>query len=166
MKIALQTASGNYVSAVNNGGLGDPEGLPYNSVPFHTNATAIKDWEKFKIIGFDDGTVAIQTHTGNYVTAVNEGGMGDPEGMPANSITFHTNATEINTSETFTLVPLDNDLIALQTASGNYVTAIKGGGMGDPEGKRFNSWPLHTNATEILDWEKFKIVIVEGPDDL
>ncbi len=159
MKISLKTHSGNYLTAVGGGGLGDPAGMPFNSVPLHTNATEAKDWELFTAEPLGGNTFALRTSSGHYLTAVNGGGIGDPSGLSFNSIPFHTNATEVKDWETFEMVPISEDqkTFALRTASGNFITAVNGGGMGDPAGQPFNSWPMHTNATEAKDWEKFEI---------
>jgi hypothetical protein len=45
--------------------------------------------------------------------------------------------------------PPPNDK-SIQTASGNYLTAVNGGGM--------TSDPLHTDATQVRDWEQFRII--------
>lgn len=159
MKISLKTHSGNYLSAVGGGGLGDPDGIPFNSAPLHTNATEARDWELFTAEPMGSNTFALRTVSGHYLTAVNGGGMGDPAGLPFNSTPFHSNATEVKDWETFEMVPVspDQKTFALRTASGNFITAVNGGGMGDPSGQPFNSWPMHTNATEAQDWEKFEI---------
>jgi hypothetical protein len=41
----IQTANGRYLTAVNGGGIGGP-----NNVPFHTDATVVGPWEKFSAV--------------------------------------------------------------------------------------------------------------------
>ena len=163
MKVALKTSTGNYVTAVNDGGIGDPSGLPFNSTAVHTNATKIGPWETFKIVPVDGGSLALQTVNGQYVTAVNGGSMGDPAGLPFNSTAVHTNATALGPWEVFTLVPISSGTYALQTGSGNYLTAVNGGGIGDPAGSQPNSWPIHTDAKAIGSWEQLTMVVLSLP---
>src|SRR5271165_3469901 len=51
----------------------------------------------------------------------------------------------------FTLIRFDDGSYALQTPSGNYVTAVGGGGIANGDN-------LRTDATQIQAWEKFRIV--------
>jgi len=164
MKISLKTSDGHFLSAVNGGNMGDPVGMPENSIPFHTNATEHQAWETFKFVPQGGKIFALQTSSGNFVTAVNGGNMGDPTGMPFNSIPLHTNATDVSAWETFEMIPVSpqQDRFALKTSDGHFVTAVNGGNMGDPAGQPANSWPLHTNATEAKDWEKFEVNAVIG----
>jgi hypothetical protein len=96
---ALQTFSNNYVTAVNGGGLG---GANDCSAPFHTNATSWKSWEHFTIFPVDTSKnlVALLTDFGNYVTAINGGGIGGPNDS---SSIIHTDAIQIREWETFGL---------------------------------------------------------------
>jgi hypothetical protein len=48
--------------------------------------------------------------------------------------------------------------LALKTGSGNYMTAVKGGGMGKPWGW-INDVPLHTDASSAGDWEVFTLSV-------
>jgi hypothetical protein len=162
MKVALRTSTGNYVTAVNDGGMGDPPGLPFNSTAVHTNAAAAGPWEKFTLVNAGDGKIAIKTSGGQYVTAVNGGGMTDPPGFALNTTAVHTNAKNVGPWETFTLVPLGSNQYTLQAGDGKFVNAVNGGGIGDPSGQPFNSWPIHTNASKIGPWEKFDLIVIEG----
>lgn len=100
---ALRTAGGDYVTAVNNGGVGGPNN---DSSPIHTDATEIGDWETFAFNvnnNISPRTVTIQTWNGNYLTAVNGGGVGG-----ANNVPVHTNAKQIGPWETFSVLQTPN----------------------------------------------------------
>jgi hypothetical protein len=43
---------------------------------------------------------------------------------------------------------------AIHVPSGQFLTATKGGGIGEAA----NKWPLHTDATQIGPWEKFRFI--------
>ncbi|HXM34671.1 MAG TPA: hypothetical protein VN920_05760, partial [Pyrinomonadaceae bacterium] len=94
-KVAIRTYAGNYVTAVNGGGMGEAA----NNLPIHTDAKAIGGWEQFKITFLPNGHCTIQTHNGNYLTAVNGGGIGGR----ANTHPVHTDQTTIGPFEKFTL---------------------------------------------------------------
>jgi hypothetical protein len=138
-RFAIQTSSGNYVTAVNGGGVRGPGAL-------RTDATQIQAWEKFTFIEQGGGKYAIQTATGNFWTAVNAGGVGGPDAI-------HTDATRIQGWEVFTLVPLGGDIYAIQTANGRYLTALNGGGKATGD-------IVHTDATAVNAWERFRLIPV------
>ncbi len=95
----------------------------------------------------DPNTCAIQTVRGNYVTAVGGGGR-DLDVM-------HTNATVFGSWERFTLVYTGDGVhYGLRTVFGYYVTAVNSGGLAASNVPDV----LHTNATQLLDWEKFSII--------
>jgi hypothetical protein len=160
----IRTNDGHYLTAVNGGGLEGAAietstGLWFPAV-LSSNATepgsfgTTFTWVWLEPQGnFSRGSFALQTATGNYVTAVNGGGLGgsNDEGCP-----FHTDATNYSTWEHFYIVHVDESQqqIALRTATGNYVTAVNGGGIGGP-----NESPctLHTDATWKRAWETFTI---------
>lgn len=91
------------------------------------------------------GEFAIRTANGHYLTAINGGGR-------ANSPVIVTSATRASDWEKFkigvTAAAIAHDK-AFQTASGNFVTAVDGGGR--------TSEVLHTDATQRLAWEEFRI---------
>jgi hypothetical protein len=92
---------------------------------------------------------AIHVAGGEYLTAVNGGGIGEP----ANKLPLHTDATQIGPWEVFTLAQTNDGYITMQTSDGHYVTAVNGGGIGEAS----NSLPLHTDASQISVWEKFTL---------
>lgn len=125
---------------------------------FHTDATVANTWEAFWVLKSGDlGSgyrYAIRpAGTGgpgevvNFLTAVGGGGRpGFQDGEPP--ITHFSGQFA---DSQFTLVRLGDGSYALQTRSGNYVTAVGGGGFA-------NGVNLLTDATQIQAWEKFKIV--------
>ena len=193
---AFQTYSGNFITAVDGGGL--------TSDVIHTDATDIAAWEEFQIalVGGKPGPfpISIQTVKGNYLTAV---GMGD---KLTNAI--HSDATKVQDWEIFFLrkagdlgsgfqyfiVPIDsqqamaakngggltqntlqlygqsgvhldwarfslilqpNGSHAIQTVNGNYLTAVNGGGLDYGTTQTDN---IHTDATVAKAWEQFTFV--------
>jgi len=65
---------------------------------------------------------------------------------------IHTDATKIDAWEKFTLWNLGGGMYALKTASGHFLTVVKGGRVGG------NDAAIHTNATKAGSWESFKLV--------
>ncbi|WP_052941412.1 fascin domain-containing protein [Chromobacterium subtsugae] len=100
-RVAFRTTAGYYLTAVNGGGVGGPN---TSASPFHTDATWASTWERFQL-EFDpaSNTYALKTANGNYVTFVNNGGIGG-----ANNVPVHSDARTANDWESFTLVPLSN----------------------------------------------------------
>jgi hypothetical protein len=145
-KYVIQTVNGNFLTAVNGGGMGEEA----NTIPMHTDSTHISTWERFKLVNIDGVHFAIQTVNGNFLTAVNGGGMGEA----ANRLPMHTDSTHIGPWEIFNLIKLDEETYAIQTFNGNYLTAVNGGGMGEEA----NTLPLHTDSTHISTWERFIFV--------
>ena len=146
-RFALKTVNGNYVTAVNGGGIGGPNDA---TSPIHTDATWVGPWEKLTM-NHDEatGTVTLQTPNGRYVTAVNGGEFGGPSNVP-----IHTDAVKAGQWETFTFVKIWKG--GLRTKNGNFITAVNGGGLGGP-----NTGPqavaLHTDATTAGPWERFTL---------
>ena len=148
-KIAIRTSAGNYLTAVNGGGIGEAA----NVLPLHTDAGKIGAWEQFKIRFTADGFCTIQTQNGHYLTAVNGGGIGDSHN------TVSTDRTAIRSWETFTIERVGKGIYAFKTAKGTYFTAVGGGGKGEAA----NKLPIHTDATKVGGWEKFILVPVKEP---
>jgi hypothetical protein len=93
---ALRTASGHYLSAVNGGGMG---GAGDANSPVHTDATWAGGWEHVTPEPQEDGTYAIATPAGHYLTATDGGGRG----AGAKPFPIQTNATKVASWETFRL---------------------------------------------------------------
>lgn len=151
VKINIQTSNGHFVTAVNGGGLGED-----NTVPFFTTKN-LSSSALFTLVPLDRAgdTVAIVTINGHYVTAVKGGGIGGPNDATS---PLHTDAVEAGLWEEFTLKHHEKgDTYAIQTTSGYYLTANNGGGLGE----RANEHPLHTDAISIDTWEKFKLILVD-----
>jgi hypothetical protein len=111
----------------------------------HTDATVVKDWEKFRFIGdLGNPVFAIQTINGHLLTAVDGGGR------TSGAITTVTN--EVQAWELFTFKPVSGSGVsphfAIQTPKGTFLTALGHGGMNSGE-------TLHTDATVAKDWEMF-----------
>jgi len=71
-----------------------------------------------------------------------------------NTCPFVTDRTEASTWETFTLVHVDAPKykVALKTATGNYVTAVFGGGVGDPPDPIINTTDTSGGASDFNVW--------------
>lgn len=141
----IKTVNGHLLTAVYGGGQGGPVG----STALNTNATVVGPWETFTVEYFGYGRFALKTISGNYVTAVNGGGLGDP---PGGTSAIHTNATVAGPWEQFTINFYSNGTASIQTPTGNFVTAVGGGGYGAN-----NLAPIHTNATAVGPWEIFRM---------
>jgi len=87
---------------------------------------------------------AFQTSNGHYLTAVDGGGR--------TTEVIHTDATQIQAWERFTLVPLGGGVYAIQTVDGHYLTAVGGGG-------RITD-VIHTDARQIQAWERFSLIFL------
>ena len=145
MKVGIRTYNGNYVTAVNGGGMGEDA----NALPIHTDAVVVQAWEKFTIYFNDDGTCNIMTYAPYYLMAVNGGGITAPAGSPVG-----TDATEIGPWETFTLEEQEEGIYAFKTFDGHYLLAVNAGGMGTAGA------PLITNGTGGSTWQLFMLVPV------
>ena len=143
----------NYLTAVGGGGR--------ITDVIHTNATQPRSWERFRLIPYPQvggsstpGSFAIQTASGNYLTAVSGGGR--------TTDVLHTDATRIAAWEKFSLQVLTNPGVygayAIRTGNGrNYLTATGGGGHNtDPPA-------VHTDATNVGSWEMFWLLASGDP---
>ncbi len=153
---AIQTANGNYLTAVNGGGLGGPN-TGAAAVPVHTDASVAGSWETFTIIWLNSSFTqfALKTLSGNYVTAVNGGGVGGPNSSAA---PIHTDAKAVGPWETLRVNLLPNNQATISLPDGRFLTAVGGGGMGGP-----NTSPIHTDAVKQGAWEVFKFVNLATP---
>jgi hypothetical protein len=91
------------------------------------------------------GEFAMRTLKGFYVTAINGGGRTtDPIVVTA--------ARSAGPWEKFRLAVMDPPALhdkSIQTSGGNYLTAVDGGGR--------TTDVLHTDATQVRDWEQFRL---------
>lgn len=101
--------------------------------------------------------MAIRTTTGNFITIVDNGGIGT-----SNNI-MQADRTVVGPWERFTVIPIDMtaQTFALKTMTGNYVTAVNGGGCSGPNDA---THPIHTDATAIGPWETLTFVTQDEDD--
>jgi hypothetical protein len=151
--VAMKTVDGHYVTVVNGGGLGGPNNGP-NAVAIHTDATKFGPWETFHMEWVDSTHFALKTVNGNYVTAVNGGGIGGPNNAAS---PVHTDATKAGPWERLILTynPATKT-VTFRTLNGQYLTAVNGGGFGGP-----NNVPIHTDARSLGPWETFSVELVK-----
>jgi hypothetical protein len=147
---AIQTATGNYLTAVNGGVLAGP-GTALAAL--RTDATVAGPWQTFTVVWVDSAHTqfALQTSDGHYVTAVGGGGMGGPNN---NAAPVHTDAKTIGNWETLTLNFLPNNQLTIKVPNGRFLTAVNGGGMTGPT----PSSPIQTTALHHAAWETFTLV--------
>ncbi len=86
----IKVKNGQFLSAVGGGGRVQDV--------IHSNASMPQGWEEFQLISLGNGYYAIQTLNGNYVTAVNSGGLS----TQVNDV-LHTDATKVGSWEKFRL---------------------------------------------------------------
>ena len=156
----IRLPNNTYLTAVNGGGLGGPD-AGTGLVALHSDATAASTWETFtlvlppgEVIGHGM-TFGLMTSSGrNFVTAVNGGGIGGPND---GTCPFHTDAQQPGKWEQFTLTINDAanpPTVTIQTATGNYVTAVNGGGVSASSGTGALA-PVRTSDSQFLGWQTF-----------
>lgn len=131
---AIQTYTGNYLSAVDGGGR--------VTDVIDTDATQIRTWEKFTLVDTGDGHYGIQTYRGYYLTAQDSGGR--------TTDVIHSNAPWLLAWEKFTLHWLGGDVWAIQAFDGHYLTAVSGGG-------RTAEPTMYSNHALVGPYEMFSI---------
>jgi hypothetical protein len=147
MDAAIQTMTGNNLTIVNGGGLGEAA----NRLPIHTDAAVASIWETFTVVWLDSTFThfALRTSDGrHYVTAVNGGGIGGPNDYTK---PVHTDATWVGSWEKLRLNFLAGDKVTIQVPNGRFLTAVNGGGIGGDN-------PIDTDRTEVGPWEVFTLV--------
>ena len=160
-RVALRTSGGYFVSANGGGGgIHEPSCNP-GWVALQDTATHITQWETFKMIPVATTVTgprqyAFQTWDGDYLMAVNGGGLGDENGANPSSQLI-TTATRVGPQEQFKIVPVSaarDGRVAIQTPDGkHFVTAANGGGCGGPD-----TVPFHSNARVIGSYETFALI--------
>ncbi|SLM49183.1 conserved exported protein of unknown function [Nitrospira japonica] len=144
----MKTYDGHFLTALGGGGKANDA--------FHTDATKASTWEYYYFLKCGDLGSGYQyairpTGTGmvpgkgdfvSYLTALGGGGR-TSQAMTAFS--------GLQVGSRFKLIKQNDGTYALQTSSGNYVTAVNGGGLASGDN-------LHTDAHQVQAWEKFKIV--------
>ncbi|MGA7650870.1 MAG: PepSY domain-containing protein [Terracidiphilus sp.] len=108
--------------------------------------------------GMKSLTGAVQTQNGHLLTAVNGGGLGEPDSAPE-GVALCTGAKTAGPRETFTIVWVDKaaGTFALKTHDNHFVSAVQGGGIGGPNDERA---PVHTDTRFSGPWEKFRINVL------
>jgi hypothetical protein len=143
-EFAFRTKKGYYLTAISGGGRSDAPTVI-------TEATSAGPWEKFRIVVADPAVTAFdksfETASGNFVTAVNGGGM--------TSDALHTDATQIRGWEQFrmndlSLISSGATYYELHTIGNRDVTAVGAGGQYEDA--------IHTDATNVGTWEEFRPV--------
>jgi hypothetical protein len=138
LNCAIQTYNGSYLTAVDGGGR--------TTDAIHSNATSVGPNERFTLIQEDYGGLpyyhSLQTAKGYFLTAEYGGGL-----IIENVIS--SDRTAVGPWEKFIFVSKVDDWFAIQTISGNYLTAIDGGGR--------TTYVMNSNATWIRGWELFKL---------
>ncbi len=141
---ALQTAGAKYLTAVGGGGK--------TQDVVHTDAVQVGSWEKFKFMKIGDLGSGLQysirwSGGARFFTAVGGGGRTE-DVIQIESLTA-------GPWERFIFLRQGDGSYAIRTASKNYVTAVDGGGL--LPGATIRD-VLHTDATKIGSWEKFKLL--------
>ena len=162
--VAIKMPDGiHFLTAINNGGIGKTAD-PGNNWPLHTDVSplGVGAWEHFTLVFNSNGSVSIKTANGQFLTAVNGGGIGlVPD--PNNVWPLHTDSTSVGLWERFVLIPQPDGSVEIAMFPLNnpfnvhFLTAVRGGGIGlsaDPG----NKWPLHTDASTAGQWEMFTLV--------
>jgi hypothetical protein len=112
---------------------------------------ARKPWAKFTLLRQADGSYALQTLTGNYVTAVGGGGIGPylSGGGGQEADVFHTDAVHIQSWEKFRIIDQGDFTYVIQTVFGWYVGLVTPAGGGQPL--------LRTDVTAVAGAAKFRL---------
>jgi hypothetical protein len=128
------------------------------STTSHLSKFALSAASKFQL----STTVQCQiiTREGGYLSAVNGGGIGSAESAPETGLL--TDATSPGALGSFTLVELDRTHFALRTEDGRYVTAAKGGGIGDTLLATGFHQPIVTDGTPLDVGSFFTLVPLAG----
>ena len=161
---AIQTASGNYLTAVGGGGLSSSN-FGSTGVAVQTDAMTAGPSETLTVVWLNTSYTkfALRTLTGNYVTAVNGGGIGGPND---GSSPIHTDATSISGWETFRINFLPNNQVTINLPDGRFLTAVNGGGVSGTStspisDQRIANWPngdLHTGEFRHVDVAKGPVI--------
>lgn len=137
-RYSLRTPTGFYLTAENNGGRTAPAAMS-------ADRRQRGPWETFQLISFPDRTIALRTEAGYYLTAEAAGAGG-----------LATDRTQIGPWERFHIRRVPGEpLVTLQTVSGSYVTAERGGGM-------TGTGAVATDRTVAGPWEKFHLEVIRA----
>jgi len=139
---AIQTVSTNYLTALGGGGHAD-------SPAVHTDAVKVDNWERFHLwkcgdLGSNFRYSIWVPYNGTLLMAMGGGGRIKDA--------LHAYEAPSGGWGMFMLIKQPDGSYAIQTASGNYITADGGGGLAAGSA---NSDVLHTDATQVQAWERF-----------
>ena len=161
---AIKTSSGNFITAINEGGIGAATDTG-NQFALHTDATSIGALEKFHIVAGQDGGVSLLTSGIPFilgstlpflVTAVDGGGIGF-NSDPGNQWPIHTDAKTVGSWEKFTIVANADGTLSFGTPDGvHFITAENGGNIGGAD--QANKLPIHTNTLIPGLWENLTLI--------
>lgn len=141
---AIRPVEGIYTMMAADGGGRIRYALGFALINLDRPAEARK-WAKLALIEQDDGSYAMQTVNGNYVTAVGGGGIPplDPVTTGPSDV-FHTDAVHVQSWEKFEILDQGDGTYAIQTFAGNYI--------GQTE-----NWLMRTDITAIEDAGKYRL---------
>jgi hypothetical protein len=166
---AIQTIHGTFLTALGGGGkdylFGDP---------FHTDATQINAWERFRLVkcgdlgsGYQYTIVAGTDSFDPFLYAQGGGGAADSGNLDTIRLDRTENADNVWLLgwPKFRFIRQGDGSYALQTPNGsNFVTALGGGGKVEKLNPADGSITkiFHTDATQVQAWERFKITEIDG----
>ena len=151
-QFAIQTQSGNYITAVDGGGR--------VTDVLHTDAKLVQGWEEFRIASTGSlgaFSVSIQTNSNNFLTAV---GMG---GKTTNAM--HSDAVKVGTWETFFIRsylgvdPANNEYFIVDTDKNQAIAPRQGGGQ-----TQNTIQFLGKSGGVPLNWARLKIIPIPQRD--
>jgi hypothetical protein len=114
--LLFQIPPGNQIALLSWQGLFSAQGGGGGDV--YANRPQLGPWETWTLLDNQDGSVSFQTNNGHYLTALNGGGPGSY---------CLTNATAIGSSERFTMTPLPNGRVSIQTRLHNMYLSVQPG---------------------------------------
>ncbi|MES2138784.1 MAG: hypothetical protein V4511_03695 [Bacteroidota bacterium] len=99
------------------------------------NRVKANSWETFSLLAFKNKTYALSTHTETFFSI-----------SIAEQNNLNARGTQIGSSETFTMVELENNFVAFKVANGYYLSLDE------------KSQQIFANAKSIGEQEKFKLI--------
>ena len=167
--LAIQTIHNTSLTALGGGGKDYLFGNP-----FHTDATLVNAWERFRLVKCGDlgseyqYTIVMGTDPFDpFLYAQGGGGAADSGNLDTIRLDQTENADIVSLSgwSKFRFIRQSDGSYALQTPNGNnFVTALGGGGKVEI----FNPADVsitkifHTDATQVQAWERFKFTEIDG----
>ena len=141
----IQTVNLHYLTALGGGNHADPPAV-------HTDATKADNWERFRLWKCGDLGSGLPysiwvPYNGTLLQAMGGGGRV----LDA----LHAYEAPQQSWGIFKLLLQSDGSYAIQTANGNFITAIRGGGLAHGEPTWDN---LVTDRTQVQAWEKFRFI--------